>query len=152
MNLVVSSKVQLKRQKCKSYSPTNFTNELKVWRPKTISELSAKATSRASIYRYFDELDRIMEKYERKDKPQNAVLDCHKEKQNPKYLSQCSRHLKCAQQRAEDEDDLDDDDTLCCVCNMWQLKKLQECNSIVFTQWAKCKFLQCELDSSLILL
>ncbi|XP_063420606.1 uncharacterized protein LOC134705821 [Mytilus trossulus] len=45
--------------------------ELKVWRPKTISELRAKATSRTSIYRYFDELYRIMEKYELKDRPQS---------------------------------------------------------------------------------
>ncbi|CAC5397519.1 unnamed protein product [Mytilus coruscus] len=45
--------------------------ELKIWRPKTISELRAKATSRASIYRYFDELNRIMEKYQLKDKPQS---------------------------------------------------------------------------------
>ncbi|VDI01939.1 Hypothetical predicted protein [Mytilus galloprovincialis] len=46
--------------------------ELKVWRPKTISELRDKATSRTSIYRYFDELDRIMEKYELKDKPRSV--------------------------------------------------------------------------------
>ncbi|CAC5369850.1 unnamed protein product [Mytilus coruscus] len=43
-----------------------------------------------------------------------------------------------------DEDDQDDDTTLCCVCNMWQPKELQDCISIVFTQWAKCEFLQCD--------
>jgi hypothetical protein len=44
--------------------------ELKVWRPKTISELRAKATSRQNIDSYFSELGRIMDKYGLTDKPQ----------------------------------------------------------------------------------
>ncbi|CAG2202135.1 unnamed protein product [Mytilus edulis] len=46
--------------------------ELNVCRPKTISELRAKTTSRTSIYRYFKQLDRIMEKYELNDKPRSV--------------------------------------------------------------------------------
>ncbi|ESO89300.1 hypothetical protein LOTGIDRAFT_229168 [Lottia gigantea] len=44
--------------------------ELKIWKPKTISEQIAKATSRVSINRYFDELGKIMDKYNLKDKPE----------------------------------------------------------------------------------
>lgn len=44
--------------------------ELKVQRPKTISDLRARATSRESISRYFSELDHILDKYNLKEKPE----------------------------------------------------------------------------------
>lgn len=45
--------------------------ELKVQRPKTISELRAKATSKESILHYFDELNSILEKYNLKNAPES---------------------------------------------------------------------------------
>ena len=45
--------------------------ELKVQRPKTISELRASATSRTSITNYFHELDIILEKHQLKDHPES---------------------------------------------------------------------------------
>ncbi|KAJ8301068.1 hypothetical protein KUTeg_020055 [Tegillarca granosa] len=47
-----------------------WPKDLKVLRPKTISDLRAKATSRKSISKYFEELHKILEKYELLDKPQ----------------------------------------------------------------------------------
>ncbi|XP_062566908.1 uncharacterized protein LOC134229216 [Saccostrea cucullata] len=44
--------------------------DLKVRRPKTISELRAKATSRESIEKYFKELESILDKYDLRDKPE----------------------------------------------------------------------------------
>ena len=44
--------------------------ELKVQRPKTISDLRANATSRDSISRYFSELGTILDKYSLKDRPE----------------------------------------------------------------------------------
>ena len=45
--------------------------ELKVQRPKTISELRAKATSKDSIDKYFHELETILDKYQLKDHPES---------------------------------------------------------------------------------
>ncbi|KAJ8321520.1 hypothetical protein KUTeg_000932 [Tegillarca granosa] len=38
-----------------------WPKDLKVWRPKTISDLRAKTTSRESISKYFEELHKILE-------------------------------------------------------------------------------------------
>ncbi|CAC5406709.1 unnamed protein product [Mytilus coruscus] len=54
------------------------------------------------------------------------------------------RNVVVSDRSITDEDDQDDDNTLCFVCNMWQPKELQDCIAIVFTQWAKCEFLQCD--------
>ncbi|KAJ8311359.1 hypothetical protein KUTeg_010714 [Tegillarca granosa] len=47
-----------------------WQKDLKVWRPQTISDLRAKATSRESISKYFEEMHKILEKYELLDTPQ----------------------------------------------------------------------------------
>ena len=39
-----------------------------------------------------------------------------------------------------DSDVFNEDDELCCVCNKWEPKKLQQCAAFVIAKWAKCDY------------
>ncbi len=70
--------------------------ELKVQRPKTLSELRAKACSTESIATYFEELGRILDKYGLKGKPQNIYnVDEKGIQQNfkPTHIVSSSSHV-----------------------------------------------------------
>ena len=39
-----------------------------------------------------------------------------------------------------DSDVFNEDDELCCVCNEWEPKELQQCAAFVIDKWAKCDY------------
>ena len=39
-----------------------------------------------------------------------------------------------------DSDVFNEDDELCCVCNKWEPKELQQCAAFVIAKWAKCDY------------